>query len=127
MLDGAIARECANMAPRTYQYSVCSTGVKDDAADGETPVRLNLVAAWRESTVFTDAEQAALAIPEWNAIPDALHWLTVARYRLGGVDTARATLFGLAWRLPASGRKARAEVPLCDRGNPPRRLQARGG
>jgi VWFA-related protein len=31
MLDGAIARECANMSPRTYQYSVCSTGVKDDA------------------------------------------------------------------------------------------------
>jgi len=31
MLDGAIARECANMAPRTYAYSVCSTGVKDDA------------------------------------------------------------------------------------------------
>jgi len=31
MLDGAIARECANTAPRTYQYSVCSTGVKDDA------------------------------------------------------------------------------------------------
>ena len=31
MLDQAIARECANMAPRTYQYSVCSTGVKDDA------------------------------------------------------------------------------------------------
>ncbi|HEY3043518.1 MAG TPA: hypothetical protein VGJ39_05820, partial [Vicinamibacterales bacterium] len=31
MLDGAIARECANMAPRSYQYSVCSTGVKDDA------------------------------------------------------------------------------------------------
>jgi hypothetical protein len=31
MLDQAIARECANLAPRTYQYSVCSTGVKDDA------------------------------------------------------------------------------------------------
>ena len=31
VLDGAVARECANMAPRTYQYSVCSTGVKDDA------------------------------------------------------------------------------------------------
>jgi VWFA-related protein len=31
MLDGAIARECVNMAPRTYAYSVCSTGVKDDA------------------------------------------------------------------------------------------------
>ena len=25
MLDGAIARECADMAPRTYQYSVCSS------------------------------------------------------------------------------------------------------
>jgi hypothetical protein len=49
---------------------------------------------------FFGAEQAALAIPDWNAIPDALHWLTVARYRLGGVDAARATLFGLAWRLP---------------------------
>ena len=31
MLDGAVARECANMAPRSYQLSVCSTGVKDDA------------------------------------------------------------------------------------------------
>lgn len=27
---------------------------------GETSVRVNLVAAWRESTVFTDAERAAL-------------------------------------------------------------------
>ena len=31
MLDGAISRECANTAPRSYAYSVCSTGVKDDA------------------------------------------------------------------------------------------------
>jgi AhpD family alkylhydroperoxidase len=28
---------------------------KEAAAAGETPVRLNLVAAWRESTVFTEA------------------------------------------------------------------------
>ncbi|WP_433476725.1 carboxymuconolactone decarboxylase family protein [Spirillospora sp. CA-142024] len=37
---------------------------KDAAAAGETPVRLNLVAAWRESTVFTEAERAALALAE---------------------------------------------------------------
>jgi AhpD family alkylhydroperoxidase len=37
---------------------------KDAAAAGESAVRLNLVAAWRESTVFTEAEQAALALAE---------------------------------------------------------------
>jgi AhpD family alkylhydroperoxidase len=37
---------------------------KDAAHAGETPLRLNLVAAWRESTVFTDAERAALEVAE---------------------------------------------------------------
>jgi len=37
---------------------------KEAAAAGETAVRLNLVAAWRESAVFTEAEQAALALAE---------------------------------------------------------------
>ncbi|MCP9206632.1 carboxymuconolactone decarboxylase family protein [Streptomyces cucumeris] len=37
---------------------------KEAAAAGETAVRLHLVAAWRESTVFTDAERAALAFAE---------------------------------------------------------------
>jgi AhpD family alkylhydroperoxidase len=37
---------------------------KDAAAAGESAVRLNLVAAWRESTVFTEAERAALALAE---------------------------------------------------------------
>jgi AhpD family alkylhydroperoxidase len=37
---------------------------KEAAAGGENAVRLNLVAAWRESTVFTEAEQAALALAE---------------------------------------------------------------
>src|SRR5580698_4016902 len=37
---------------------------KDAAHDGETSVRLNLVAAWREATVFTDAERAALELAE---------------------------------------------------------------
>jgi AhpD family alkylhydroperoxidase len=37
---------------------------KELAAAGEPAVRINLVAAWRESTVFTEAEQAALALAE---------------------------------------------------------------
>lgn len=37
---------------------------KELAAAGEPVVRINLVAAWRESTVYTEAEQAALALAE---------------------------------------------------------------
>jgi AhpD family alkylhydroperoxidase len=37
---------------------------KEAAHAGETQVRLNLVAAWRETTVFTDAERAALELTE---------------------------------------------------------------
>jgi AhpD family alkylhydroperoxidase len=37
---------------------------KDATAAGETAIRLNLVAAWREATVFTDAERAALELAE---------------------------------------------------------------
>ncbi|MEW9528446.1 carboxymuconolactone decarboxylase family protein [Microbispora sp. NPDC049125] len=45
---------------------------KDATAAGEDSTRLNLVAAWRESTVFTDAERAALALTdEGTRIADA--------------------------------------------------------
>ncbi|MFE6894375.1 carboxymuconolactone decarboxylase family protein [Streptomyces sp. NPDC057694] len=37
---------------------------KDLAHAGETSTRLNLVAAWREAKVFTDAERAALELTE---------------------------------------------------------------
>jgi AhpD family alkylhydroperoxidase len=37
---------------------------KDATAAGETAVRLNLVAVWREAIVFTEAERAALALAE---------------------------------------------------------------
>jgi AhpD family alkylhydroperoxidase len=37
---------------------------KDAAAAGESSVRLKLVAAWREATVFTEAERAALELAE---------------------------------------------------------------
>ncbi|GGS51529.1 MULTISPECIES: carboxymuconolactone decarboxylase family protein [Actinokineospora] len=37
---------------------------KDAAHAGETAVRLNLVATWREATVYTEAERAALELAE---------------------------------------------------------------
>ena len=37
---------------------------KDALAAGETQLRLNLVAAWRDAAVFTEAERAALALAE---------------------------------------------------------------
>src|SRR5689334_6673534 len=37
---------------------------KEAVAAGEDPLRLHLVAGWRETTVFTEAEQAALAFAE---------------------------------------------------------------
>jgi AhpD family alkylhydroperoxidase len=50
---------------------------KDAAHAGETPVRLNLVAAWREATVFTEAERAALELTEQGTrIADAAGGVT---------------------------------------------------
>jgi AhpD family alkylhydroperoxidase len=37
---------------------------KDAEHHGETSVRINLIAAWREATVFTEAERAALELTE---------------------------------------------------------------
>jgi AhpD family alkylhydroperoxidase len=50
---------------------------KDAAAAGETSTRLNLVATWREATVFTDAERAALELTEQGTrIADAAGGVT---------------------------------------------------
>ncbi|MBZ9644589.1 carboxymuconolactone decarboxylase family protein [Streptomyces sp. PSKA30] len=52
---------------------------KDAAAAGETPQRLNLIAAWREATVFTEAERAALELTEQGTrIADAAGGVTDA-------------------------------------------------
>lgn len=50
---------------------------KDAAHAGETAQRLHLVAAWREATVFTDAERAALELTEQGTrIADAAGGVT---------------------------------------------------
>ncbi|MDB5059053.1 MAG: alkylhydroperoxidase [Chloroflexi bacterium] len=60
---------------------------KEAAAAGETALRLNLVAAWREATVFTEAERAALALTEEGTrLADAHHgvsdetWVQVRKH-----------------------------------------------
>jgi AhpD family alkylhydroperoxidase len=60
--------------------------VKDAAAAGETPVRLALVAAWRETNVFTEAERAALELTEHGTrladgagVPDDV-WANAAKH-----------------------------------------------
>ncbi|TDD18920.1 carboxymuconolactone decarboxylase family protein [Nonomuraea diastatica] len=50
---------------------------KDLARAGESPVRVNMVAAWRESTMFTEAERAALELAEQGTrIADAAAGVT---------------------------------------------------
>ncbi len=50
---------------------------KDAAQAGETSLRLNLVAVWREATVFTEAERAALELTEQGTrIADAAGGVT---------------------------------------------------
>ncbi|TYB56549.1 carboxymuconolactone decarboxylase family protein [Nonomuraea sp. PA05] len=62
----AATRELVQL--RVSQINGCAVCVdqhtKDAAHAGETSVRLNLVAVWREATVFTAAERAALELTE---------------------------------------------------------------
>jgi AhpD family alkylhydroperoxidase len=56
------------VALRVSQINGCAVCIdmhtKEAAAAGETALRLNLVAAWREAKVFTEAERAALELAE---------------------------------------------------------------
>ena len=66
---------------RASQINGCSyctdMHTKDALHDGESQVRLNLVAAWREAKVFTDAERAALELTEQGTrIADAAGGVT---------------------------------------------------
>ncbi len=63
---------------RTSQINDCGFCVdfhtKEAAAAGETALRLNLVATWRHTTVFTEAERVALAFAEEGArLADGQH------------------------------------------------------
>jgi AhpD family alkylhydroperoxidase len=69
------------VALRVSQINGCAVCIdmhtKEAAAAGETSVRLNLVAAWREATVFTEAERAALELAgQGTRIADAAGGVT---------------------------------------------------
>jgi AhpD family alkylhydroperoxidase len=62
----AATRELVNLRASQINGCACCADMhtKDAAQAGETQLRLNLVAVWREATVFTDAERAALELTE---------------------------------------------------------------
>jgi AhpD family alkylhydroperoxidase len=81
---------------------------KEAAVAGETAVRLNLVAAWRESTVFTESERAALALAEEGSrLADAHHGVsddTWAQVRKHYDDDQSAALVCLVAQINADNR-----------------------
>ena len=99
---------------RASQINGCGLCVdmhtKEAAAAGETAVRLNLVAAWRESTVFTEAERAALALAEEGTrLADAHHGVsdeTWAQVRKHYDDDQIAALVCLVALINAANRLA---------------------
>jgi AhpD family alkylhydroperoxidase len=90
--QGTLPPGLANLVlTRASQINGCAVCVdmhtKDAEHDGETSVRLNLLAAWRDANVFTDAERAALELTEQaTRIADAAGgvtddaWATAASY-----------------------------------------------
>jgi AhpD family alkylhydroperoxidase len=83
---------------------------KEATGAGETAVRLALVAAWRESTVFTEAERAALALAdEGTRLADAHEGVsdgTWARVREHYDDDQVAALVALVALINAANRLA---------------------
>jgi AhpD family alkylhydroperoxidase len=76
---------------RASQINGCSActdmHTKDAAHAGQSQARLNLIAAWREAAVFTEAERAALELTEQGTriadaaggVPDEA-WANAARH-----------------------------------------------
>ena len=82
ILDSTLPSTTQNLVMlRASQINGCAfctdIHAKDAAHAGESPVRLNLVATWREANVFTEAESAALELTEQGTrFADADHGVT---------------------------------------------------
>ncbi|MFF7486573.1 carboxymuconolactone decarboxylase family protein [Streptomyces luteogriseus] len=97
----AATRELVSL--RVSQINGCAVCIdmhtKEATAAGESAVRLHLVAAWREATVFTDAERAALELAEQGTriadgaggVPDEV-WERAAKHYDGEELMALVTL-----------------------------------
>ena len=100
------------VALRASQINGCGWCIdlhtKEAAAAGETAVRLHLVAAWREASVFTEAERAALAFAEEGTrLADANHGVsdeTWAQVRKHYDDDQIAALVPLIAMINAANR-----------------------
>ncbi|UXY31165.1 carboxymuconolactone decarboxylase family protein [Streptomyces sp. HUAS TT20] len=92
VLDSALPAEIQELVKiRASQINGCGfctdMHTKDAAAAGETVQRLHLVATWREATVFTEAERAALELAEQGTriadaaggVPDTV-WENAAKH-----------------------------------------------
>ncbi|HEY3470312.1 MAG TPA: carboxymuconolactone decarboxylase family protein [Amycolatopsis sp.] len=107
-----VTRELVSL--RVSQINGCGWCVdvhtKELAAAGESAVRINLVAAWREATVFSEAEQAALALAEEGTrIADAHPGVsddTWARVRKHYDDDQTAALVALVAQMNSANRLA---------------------
>ncbi len=92
MHSGGVPQETLELVHlRASQVNGCSAcvhaGVTSARKAGETDDRLHAVAAWRETTCFTDAERAALALAEAatrldprDPVPDAVWDEATAHY-----------------------------------------------
>jgi AhpD family alkylhydroperoxidase len=97
---------------RASQINGCGLCVdihtKEAAAAGETSLRLSLVAAWHETTVFSEAERAALALTEEGTrLADAHHGVsdeTWAQVRKHYDDDQIAALVSLVAMINAANR-----------------------
>ncbi|MCX4235087.1 carboxymuconolactone decarboxylase family protein [Streptomyces ortus] len=84
---------------------------KEATAAGETPARLNLVAAWREATVFTEAERAALELAEQGTrIADAAGGVTDEAWENAAKHYDEAQLAGLVFLISLINAFNRANV-----------------
>jgi AhpD family alkylhydroperoxidase len=88
ILPASTQELCRLRASQINGCSFCTDmHTKDALAAGEDPQRLHLVAAWREATVFTEAERAALEVTEQGTrLADAAGgvtedaWLNAAKH-----------------------------------------------
>jgi AhpD family alkylhydroperoxidase len=101
---------------------------KDAAYAGETSTRLNLVAAWREATVFTEAERAALEVTEQGTrMADAAGgvtdeaWANAAKHDQCRPGQPRPACVSAGWGLASSEIRTSAwpgppemSHPLCE-------------
>ena len=98
--------------------------------DGESAVRLNLVAVWREATVFTEAERAALELTEQGTrLADAAGgvtdeaWANAAKHY---DDDQLAALVSLIGRIPLARLAPDLQGCLGDLGVVPHHLDGFG-